>query len=225
MPLLPTAPCWSVDHRPRFLTQVLDWLPPFVTSGSSQARYCHRPRSATRHTGQDRISVHAWCGQLLVHAAGFHYLPPVDMPVCGTCEGRAVGAGWPTSEEIITARPVEPWPAQRFTPRPCFDPPRWCPVGEGQVGRRNGEAWLVDPDDERRGVCLMCHAEVQLRWRGDTLNGWWGPQRHEPLEMIPPCRLHGWLRPERVNDPPRIVCKCKTNRPDDWGYQPQGDTR
>lgn len=65
-------------------------LLPFAWKGPG--RYVHRPRSATLHDGGTRLSVHAWCGQLM-HRPTVLAEVPEGAEVCATCEGRAAGAG------------------------------------------------------------------------------------------------------------------------------------
>lgn len=87
--LLPPSPTWGLNPRvPE--PEPLDHAPAFVLSPSRRARYCHRPRSGCRHAN-GRITLHAWCGQML------HDPLPIDRPdmvtpLCGACEGKAVGA-------------------------------------------------------------------------------------------------------------------------------------
>lgn len=70
---------------------------------SVRARMCHRVRSGHVHRdlwkpGQlGHVSFDLWCG--MVGTVGkwgqLFPVPPDGWPLCGTCEGRAVGAGYP----------------------------------------------------------------------------------------------------------------------------------
>ena len=61
-------------------------------------------------------SFSAWCGQTGFHSKGRHGSlrltdnPPDDLPLCATCEGRAIGAGQ-LGATVIAGRQVI------FTPR------------------------------------------------------------------------------------------------------------
>lgn len=58
----------------------------------------------------------AWCSQSLLTKNGLKLTddPPRDLPVCGTCEGRARGAGQLESREIAGRQVV-------FSPRKRID--------------------------------------------------------------------------------------------------------
>ena len=67
---------------------------------SRAATRAHRVRSATMHYHNgvySHTSFSAWCGQTGFSSKGKHLRlcdnPPDDLPVCATCEGRAIGAG------------------------------------------------------------------------------------------------------------------------------------
>lgn len=202
LPLLLHPPMWHIEKRPQFNGEPLDEAHPFVVTPSPQGKVTHRPRAAHRYPG--RIAYWLWCGNSIHDGIGL-YFPQQGRPVCGTCEGRAIGAGWPTSEQIITGRTAEPWPRTRFTPRPLFDPPRWCP----------GRFWIDDPSNWRRGTCLECHADVKLRSKGTWHRPSWGPEQHEPYQMIPPCRRHGWLRTTWLDRSTHTIgCACRLPKED-----------
>lgn len=196
--LLPPNPTWGHHGtNPR----ILDEGPAFMISHSPLARYCHRPRSGTRYHNRD--CYHTWCGQSL------HNPIPVDRPdaltpLCGTCEGRAVGAGWPTWTET-TGNTNGPLGITRFTPRPYFDPPNTCP---GTMS----DYYLPEPGNWRSGTCLVCHDHVQLR--SSSTNGGYtstfGPRKHVPYQMIPPCRHHAWRTLTWLDRARYLVgCRCR----------------
>lgn len=69
---------------------------------SLRARMCHRVRSGSVYLdrferSQGRAHFNLWCGQWgRIDAWGALFpVPPDGWPLCGTCEGRAVGAGYP----------------------------------------------------------------------------------------------------------------------------------
>lgn len=198
--LLPPAPTWAT-HRTNYPT-ILEDGPAFMISPHTTAKYCHRPRSGNRYHNPQRDCYHTWCGQSL------HNPIPIDTPnqltpLCGTCEGRAVGAGWPTWTETITNN-HGPLTLLRFTPRPDFDPPNLCP---GSLS----EYHLAEPGNWRSGTCLICHAHVKLRASSSGYNpSRWGPQRHKPEHMIPPCRHHAWLQITWIDRTRSLIgCRCQ----------------
>lgn len=75
-------------------------LPLFLSSRSN--RYeprAHRVRRAALYAwddGRSTINVDFWCGGSGGTRLGrLLAVPPDGVAICGTCEGRAVGAGWP----------------------------------------------------------------------------------------------------------------------------------
>lgn len=105
------------------------WMPPnhqilpILTSlpffWSRMGSRVHRIRSANVHAADHRPShtcFVAWCGQ--VGIAGRNHLirlceePPEGMPICATCEGRAIGAGQVGAAEIAGRSVI-------FSPRKC----------------------------------------------------------------------------------------------------------
>lgn len=200
--LLLPIPTWGFSHAVAEL-EPLDRAPAFVLSPSRRARYCHRPRSGHRHP-DGRVSLHAWCGQLLYNPLPIDR-PDVVTPLCGTCEGRAVGAHWPAATDITSGAITFPVLPQRFTPRPYFDPPSRCP---GSMS----EFYLPTPTNWRRGTCMVCGADVKLR---ASSRGWWaaqdfGPERHAPVHMINPCRHHAWRHLTWIDHDRYLVgCRCQ----------------
>lgn len=86
------------------LTEIL----PFARTRCSTMQ--HRCRSGTvfyRHGQYSHAAVHLWCGNALLTKCGLRLSdkPDQDLPICGTCEGRACGAGQLGSQEIA-GRPV-----------------------------------------------------------------------------------------------------------------------
>ncbi len=102
------------NHRPkwtnsegRYRAGVITWSPPFIYSRAG--RMVHRPRKGTMHIFGDKThySFTCWCGMSLQkERAALVDLPPDGMPICATCEGRAIGAGQLGSERLINGRTV-----------------------------------------------------------------------------------------------------------------------
>jgi len=165
---------------------------PFVVSG--RGTRMHRPRSATiSHYAwadyQPTLHVRLWCGQSL--SCGryrknvlFAATPLDGWPVCGTCEGRAIGVGLPTTEQIITGELPDRWELL-FSPRDAFAIPRRCP-GSGHVW---SSVFMDDPDNPRRGLCPWCGASVKVRGH---FAGGANICAHPPGPDLEPCPRHGY---------------------------------
>ena len=119
----------------------------------------HRVRWATVHPpmivdGQEvmptRMPVNTWCGQVLHHAALQD--DPGEWEICGTCEGRAIGAGQiPTpsgydTDLIFSPRPHVGWCGWKIRGY-CrgydYSPDRICKVRGRAVATLNGEKVIV----------------------------------------------------------------------------------
>jgi hypothetical protein len=110
--------------------------------------------------------------------------------VCGTCEGRALGAGHDRNDgrrDLL----FEPYPR----------PPKWCP------GRD-----LFTPIDDPRGyprvgTCLVCSAVEPIRASSyGYAFSQVGLRKHEPLELIDGCPFHAWQY--LTTHDGRAVCRC-----------------
>lgn len=175
----------------------LDRGPRFVRT-RTMSRW-HRTRSGTSYGG--RRSFHTWCGQMVFdmeprrNRGGFlgRDRDPVDgIPVCGTCEGRAIGAGHERNDgprDLL------------FTPEPRR--PRWCPGRFLYVAIDDPRGW------PRVGTCLVCGALEPIRASsyGYAFSSV-GLRKHEPLDLIPPCPMHGWAHLTARNG--TAVCRCTT---------------
>lgn len=176
----------------------IDWGQPLAvgpryvrTSGMSR---WHRPRSGTRRQN-GHTSYHLWCGQLVstgsLKAPGVLTADTIDdeLPVCGTCEGRACGAGqddWPGDGELL------------FSPR-RLTPPKHCPGS-----RREGFFAQIGTT---AGRCLVCGAIESLRGMGGPYNPKWAMVQHPPAEgLVPGCPFHAWTS-ITVRDG-AVVCHC-----------------
>ncbi len=134
----------------------------------------HRPRSGVRLGLTGSIVYHTWCGQTMFAERTLTAdQPGPDERVCGTCEGRAVGAGQDTW-------PVEGGPALLFEPR-RLTPPARCPGSRSeQLYRRVGQDVLL---------CLACGDLVVGRGHGYR----YGPRNHPPGQgLVPGCEFHAW---------------------------------
>lgn len=197
--LLPPLATWSTYGTP---PTILEDGPAFIMSPSGKAVYCHRPRSGHRYNN-NLDCYHAWCGASIRRPRTVDRPDPLT-PLCGTCEGRAIGAGWPTWAETIAGNPG-PLGLTRFTPRPDFDPPNICP---GTMS----DYYLPEPGNWRSGTCLICHAAVKLR-SSSTAGGYnsrFGPQLHTPQHMIHPCRHHAWRYLTWIDQTRHLIgCRCQ----------------
>lgn len=193
--------------------------PPYTRSGADPAHYAdvealtegpryvrtknmgrwHRPRSGRRYS--DGISWDTWCGQL-VHgrrkqgAIAVRDTEPVDgLPICGTCEGRAIGAG---QDDNDSAHDLIFLPAGVL-------PPRTCP------GASIHTPGLFDPLNARLSVgrCLACGAIDKIS--GGSRGAYnWSPLRmkaHTPeAALVAPCAFHAWDHLTKTAS--GVVCRC-----------------
>lgn len=172
--------------------QALEHGPSLVrTSGMSR---WHRPRSGCCYP-DGRTVYGVWCGQMVGSSrrAGAMLTadePPPGEPVCGTCEGRAAGAGQidsATGRELL------------FTPQ-GITPPRHCP------GSRR-DLYVPQPGG-RVGRCLACDGLQPIRTMGGLYNPRAALVQHEPTaELVAPCPFHRWRHPARGDDG-RLRCTC-----------------
>jgi hypothetical protein len=170
---------------------------PRYVRGPSNSRW-HRNRSGMQWpTG--RITIHFWCGpsgHTSPQRDVLHFVDniPAGEPACGTCVGRALGAG---QDEV----PAD-LPPLRFDPR-WLAPPRFCP------GSRSRELWQpVGSAAHSVGQCLVCGELVAIRAIGRGYNAWGaGPVHHTPGGgLVEPCPFHAWQR--IVARDGRAVCDC-----------------
>lgn len=86
--LVPEEWTWTPGRRTSLVTRAL----PFCRSLRGRpGSYVHRPRSA-RIYSSGRIGITYWCGNSCADGRFIAEPDPAEV-VCGTCEGRAVGAG------------------------------------------------------------------------------------------------------------------------------------
>ncbi|MFG2307631.1 hypothetical protein ACGFS9_02910 [Streptomyces sp. NPDC048566] len=153
----------------------------------------HRPRSGTRFP-EGRVLFSCWCGYGVggSERAGA-YLgaeePPAGEPVCGTCEGRAAGAG---QDDSPTGRLL------LFSPRNAA-PPATCPASRS-------DAYEALPGG-RVGRCLACGDMQPLRAMGGPYNPRYAIVQHPTgRALVQPCPFHRW-RQLTVREG-RVLCTC-----------------
>lgn len=157
----------------------------------------HHPRSGRLYG--DRPCMTLWCGQTVTDlrvrpiASTEDELDGVD--VCGTCDGRARGAGQ------LPQRDGEP--PLVFSPQ-LSKPPKVCP------SRKDAKLWayLAENRDRRVALCRACGAVEAVRAAGGPYNSHAVIAAHAPYELVPPCPTHGWHRLVPSPDGQTAVCAC-----------------
>ncbi len=170
---------------------------PRYLRGPGHSRW-HRPRSGVRRPGLSGSQGYFrfWCGYQAIDFGdllGADTVPEPD-PVCGPCEGKALGAG------VDDAPPGLPRLA--FEPR-WLDPPRDCPVRK----RRSLDLveWLPG---NRVGRCLACGVYAPIRAMGGPYNSYAAITSHRVgPDLFAPCPFHAWNRPALRADG-TVGCEC-----------------
>jgi hypothetical protein len=160
----------------------------------------HRVRSGCGYP--THVSLHMWCGQAMnPHDRGTSDVVPADgLPLCGTCEGRAAGAGHTSPLGL---------PPEGLLFRPSrLTPPRWCP------GSRHHTI------HERVGVrvirCGACGETVREKNASPWYDTYGVPQQHEPGPgLVPGCELHAWRHLMLTTE--GVACQCAGIEEDDRG--------
>ncbi len=175
--------------------EVLDEFAALVRSvesgrGRYEARW-HRSRSAVRLPVADyrpipRVVVTAWCGTSVFAGEAFTTDDALDgFPVCGACEGKALGAGLPGVVALLdvtkTGVIFEPDGVTKFKP------PKVCPG-------RMVEPLALDRPSEGVGVCAACGVVAPIkRPRTRYAVEGWAIKDHAPsASLVEPCRRHAW---------------------------------
>lgn len=155
----------------------------------------HRIRSGVVHQGPTfHTSMHAWCGQVIFPKgkAATDELPTDGAPLCGTCEGRAAGAGHPS--------PLGADVELRFDPD-RLTPPRWCPGG-APYGPARHLAEAAGHRLVRCGACGDLVREKSYRYGGGVQAA-----QHEPgPDLVPGCPMHAWRHLVRTVE--GVACQC-----------------
>lgn len=174
---------------------------PRYLRGRGNSRW-HRVRSAVayppRQSGDGWTCYAYWCGQHVTDGgkSGPLWLVddvPAGEPVCGTCVGRALGAGQDETPSGL--------PPLRFDPR-WRTPPAVCPGS-------NKQDLLAPLDDRLRvGRCLVCGVTERVHALGRGYNAYgYGLVKHAPgAELVEPCPFHAWSQLRGVKG--RAVCGC-----------------
>lgn len=188
------APFHINEPRPTALTEAPNYL------RSRNATRWHRARAGIARA-DGRISYQYWCGQLAYggRVLGVEDKPPRDL-LCGTCEGRAIGAGQVTRRGMT--RLV-------FSPRDVA-PPIACPGGKPY---RETLYTQLTEDDWRNGRCLVCGYIGKLRAHGGPYRGGVKLESHPPgPDLLPACEFHGWRELIAALDTTGqriVVCRCQ----------------
>lgn len=145
-------------------------------------------------------ALHLWCGQgvSLGDRPSADTLPEDGAPLCGTCEGRAAGAGHPSPLGV-------PDTGLRFDPM-RLRPPRWCPGG-GPYGPARHLAVRATPDSWRVLVCGACGELVPTKRAYGWQDSGEVPAQHEPGPgLVPGCPQHAWRYLVRTTE--GVACAC-----------------
>lgn len=158
----------------------------------------HRPRSGVHLTRFSRTVLHVWCGQA-VHVGDA--ITAVDLPaddlLCGTCEGRAVGAGHPG-----TGTPLNE--ALLFEPRSSSPPPTRCPSHRLMEHEVRGLPYGVF-------ACPVCGQATRLRAAGGPYNSHLVIEGHlTGSRLFAPCPFHRWDYPALRDGVARCGCGAPT---------------
>jgi hypothetical protein len=187
----------NIDTRPEWWSTPVLHAPRYVRT--SRSTRWHRPRYGKRFSDQHpwapgKETFTVWCGQgvgaRLQQPLLWSGSVPDGEPVCGTCEGRALGAGQdPTPEGM---------PGLVFSGRYGLAP-EWCPGG--------GTKLAVPHDGNRVATCRVCRRVEPMRACGGRYHADWKLAAHEATTLPDPCPEHGWysLVP---NGPADVRCAC-----------------
>lgn len=194
MPVALLPPITSGPSRPPEATPLTTG--PRYVRGRGNSRW-HRARAGYRQSGRTLFVF--WCGphrwDRPEDRAWLTDDLPEREPVCGTCVGRALGAG----QDQVPAD----LPPLVFSPR-WITPPRLCP-GSGS------EQLIGEPPAPAQGsvgVCLACGDLVAVRSMGGPWNPRYGLQRHVAGPgLVPACPWHAWQYIGRRNDD-TAGCRC-----------------
>lgn len=186
----------------RIPATVLTVHPAYVLSGGATMWHVVRAAYMTEY---NKI-VHFYCGQhqrtRIINGLVADWLetdnPASDDPVCGTCVGRAVGAG-----RKLPRLEVVGDPSLQFTPR-GRKPNVWCP------GTRLSASWGLEYGD--RMTCPICGVEdLRVGLAGTSpwySSGWVQIRAHRTgVNIVDPCPFHGWKNMTKDG-----VCACSVEK-------------
>lgn len=191
-PPLTRSSAWMPDG---WRSPTVLWTGPRWVRGASR---WHRVRSGIQHNGPlHHVSLHMWCGQSLSAGdrATADGLPVDGMPLCGTCEGRAAGAGHTTPLDLPEDTALLFRPAR-------LTPPRWCPGG-APYGPARSLAEAAGQRVVRCGACGDLVREKHYRWNDYGLQA----AQHPPgTGLVPGCPQHAWRHLVRTVE--GVACEC-----------------
>jgi predicted RNA-binding Zn-ribbon protein involved in translation (DUF1610 family) len=159
----------------------------------------HRPRSGVHLNRHGQTVFHVWCGQGVrfgdaITAAAL----PADQFLCGTCEGRAIGAG-----HLPTGTPLNE--ALLFQPQSSAPPPARCPSHRLSVSNRFPHGVFA---------CPVCGEATRLRAAGGPYNSRLIIEGHAPGPgLIAPCPFHRWDWPALREGLARCGCGAPIRPP------------
>lgn len=188
-PPLHTGPPLPWLRTPKVL-----WTGPRWLRGATR---WHRIRSGVQYPHFDHPSYQAWCGQAITPQGrpAATELPADGRPLCGTCEGRAAGAGHPSPISTDVELVFSP---DRLTA------PRWCPGG-APYGPARHLAEAVAHRVVRCGACGELVPEKRYRCH-DYGSGVQAAQHPPGAGLVPGCPLHAWRHLVRTAE--GVACQC-----------------
>lgn len=195
-PPLTRSGAWAYG-KPHNYGQPLATGPRYVRT-RNMSRW-HRSRSGTRR--DDHVTYYLWCGAGYVSGEFLAVEQISDgLPACGTCEGRACGAGqdeWPGDGELL------------FSPRRLI-PPKYCP------GSRR-ERFAVEIG-RSVGQCLACGTVAPMRCMGSVYSGKYAITQHEPGPgLVPGCPFHAWNELAIHDGTAKCLCQIpRGDQPEVW---------
>lgn len=176
---------------------------------SGQGRYearWHRTRSAIKRPAGDfrpepTVVVSAWCGTTIFANEAFTTDDALDgFPVCGACEGKALGAGLPGVVALLdTTRTGVIFEPECIT---AFKPPKVCPGV-------SLEPLALDRPSDGVGVCAACGmvAPIKHPLRYSTVNDWLIRNHTPTSQLVDPCPRHAW--DDLVYRDGTATCRCQ----------------
>lgn len=173
--------------------------------GRYEARW-HRTRCATRLEAlgdllPERVAVTAWCGTTVHMNEAFSTDDALDgFPVCGACEGKAMGAGLPGVVTLLdvtrTGVIFEPDAVTKFRA------PKVCPG-------KYLEPLALDRASESVGVCAACGmvAPIKRAMRYSTVSDWQIKDHPPTTSLVAPCQRHAW--DDLAHENGVTECRCR----------------
>lgn len=150
-----------------------------------------------------------WCGQTGSArgeaCATRDTLPTDGLPICGPCEGKALGAGYNGTAAILAGEALLLFEPESTTK---FHRPSKCPGSKSTAFILPADV----PADWRIKKCGLCGLHVPLgNGRGSPYNP--DPpllRTHQPYQLPGPCVFHAWDR-MTVREG-AVICECEVKR-------------